>query len=467
MDSGYAAHMSEMTSESENRSADVKATAASESEEGVRLWNRGFIGLMVTQISGATNDNLLKAILLVVMVDSTRPEWFELMGPGSTGWISFAFSAPFVLLLGYAGQIADRYPKNRVVVATRIAEVPIAILAMVGFMLNSPWLVIAAFLLLSTESAFFSPSKYGVIREYVGRAELSRANGFINGTTNIAIIAGTAIGGYLLTVGMGGAGLVLVIMALIGLVSSWLMPYTPAINPTLRLSLNPFQSYIAGIRSMREVAHDHKGRSVLWTSVLAWAAFFMFAIVLLNIIPQYKEPMGLTEGQTSTLLAAVGIGIGVGCVGAAMLSGKKIKLMFVPLGGFVMGLAIIALALVTLSGWKLPLWFAWMSLILIGVAGGFFLVPLQAVQQALAKSTFRARVVGTANALSFVYIALGSAGQALLMQVPGITAFHMMLGCGIGMLLLVVWIMTWGRGMFSYPIDRQAEDEDVELEGAY
>ena len=93
------------------------------------LFNRGFIGLMVAQFFGAMNDNLLKVILAFAV---TRGIWngdLGIGGVGGEGIVSVCFTLPFLLLSGFAGQIADRYSKSRVTYWVKVAEIPIAIVA--------------------------------------------------------------------------------------------------------------------------------------------------------------------------------------------------------------------------------------------------------------------------------------------------------------------------------------------------
>lgn len=403
---------------------------------------------MITQVAGATNDNLLKAIMMVTF--ATGAQWGGVLGEkGGTAWVNLMLTLPFVLLLGYAGQLADRQSKSRVVVATRIAEVPIAFLAFFGFYFSSPWVVIVAFILLASESAFFSPSKYGVIYEYVGKPQLSRANGLISGSTNVAIIAGTGLGGYFFEWWPNWVGLVLVAMALVGLGSSLMMSYVPPVNPELKWTWNPFSGYIHGIRSMRATAKDSHGRSTLWAAVLIWAAFFMVAIVVLAIVPEYQAPLHLSTGETSLLLAALGVGLVIGCLGVALISGKRIHPWFVPIGALGMGAVMFALGTLPASEKTSPLWLLLVGLIIAGIFGGFFLVPLQAIQQALAVSGDRARVLGTANALSFLAMAIAS--YLYLMAVKNIPVHpsRFLLVCGVGMGLLALWTLTGGRSIFT------------------
>ena len=99
--------------------------------EPTRLWTRGYTGLMLSQAAGAINDNLLKVALIILVV--TPNLWADVLGPASTGWISLSLTLPFILFLGYAGQLADRYSKRRMVVVVRATELPIVLLIAAGF----------------------------------------------------------------------------------------------------------------------------------------------------------------------------------------------------------------------------------------------------------------------------------------------------------------------------------------------
>ena len=157
-----------------------------------RLVHRGFLSLLAAQFCGAVNDNVLKQIL-VFMVGSGL--WVGKLGQGGAGYVALCLTVPFILVSGFAGQVADRHSKQRVMFFVKVTEIPIAFLAGIGFYLQNLWLTLAAFLALATQSSFFGPAKNGVIPELVEEADLSRANGMINMLTNIAIILGTIIGG--------------------------------------------------------------------------------------------------------------------------------------------------------------------------------------------------------------------------------------------------------------------------------
>ena len=152
------------------------------------LVKRGFLSLVATQFFGAMNDNVLKGILMFMVIDGV---WSGKLGAGGQGIVSVCFTIPFILLSGYAGQLADRHSKRTVTRCVKIAEIPIAIVAGIGFYTGSLWITLLALIALTCQSSFFGPAKYGMIPEMVDDSDLSRANGTINMMTNVAVIAGT------------------------------------------------------------------------------------------------------------------------------------------------------------------------------------------------------------------------------------------------------------------------------------
>ena len=400
------------------------------------LWNRNFAGLMVTQFAGAANDNLLKAVLLIAFASTGT--WSKTLGDAGTGVVTLFLTVPFVLLLGYAGQLADRLPKNRIIIATRIAEVPIAALASLGFILDEPWLVIAAFILLASESAFFSPAKYGCIPEVVDRDRVNAANGFINMMTNIAILLGTWLGGRLLQSGTHFVAIVLPGVAILGLVSSLFIRGLKPIKPGLEWSWNPFGPYLHAIRYMRP--------GLVWDATLAWGWFYAAAIVVLAIIPEYGRYLQLGEDESaylSDLLGAVGLGVGIGCVSAGLLSGGRIRGWFCILGGF--GTAFLFMLLGVLKPSDLSFWQLIGVLFMIGVFGGFYLIPIQSIQQLCSAPGDRARVLGTANAMSFLLMTISSAIYSAVIHFLPVLPTRASLGCGLLMLAVTLWMLL-GHG---------------------
>ena len=290
--------------------------------EPSRLWTRGYTGLMLSQAAGAINDNLLKGALLILVVAPNA--WAGELGAAGTGWISFALTFPFILFLGYAGQLADRYSKRRMVVIVRVTELPIVLVIAAGFWWSSFWLTFAGFLLIATQSAFFNPPKWGMIREVSGTKRLSQANGLMVLVTNVAIIAALGIAGFLLDAGGWKIGVVMIVVAIIGFLSALLItPLQPA-DPGRAWEWNPLGRYWSDFRAMRG--------GPLYPAIWAWGFFYFIAIMIISIIPDLQKPLGVTTGAISLLLGAAALGIGIGCAIAGFCSGTRIRVGMVPWG---------------------------------------------------------------------------------------------------------------------------------------
>ena len=153
---------------------------------------RGLSALLVAQFMGAANDNILKTLLSFAVV---RGMWGGELGEGGQGLVALCLFVPFILFSGWAGPLADRLSKRTVAIWMKVVELPLALTAGVGFITNNLWLTITAMVLLATQSTFFSPAKYGMIPEIVREDRVSRANGILNMTTNIAVITGMLVAG--------------------------------------------------------------------------------------------------------------------------------------------------------------------------------------------------------------------------------------------------------------------------------
>ena len=395
--------------------------------EGAGIWTRGYTGLMISQFAGAVNDNLLKGALLVLVVAPNL--WADVLGPASTGWVSFALTFPFIIFLGYAGQLADRYSKRTMVVWVRASELPIVLLIAAGFWMESFAMTFAGFLLLATQSAFFNPAKYGMIREVTSTGLLSKANGLIVLCTMVAIIGGTAASGFLVDGGQGGViiGFTLLPVAVIGLLGAWLIPPLEPVDRSRRWEWNPLARYWSDLSAMRG--------GPLFPAVLAWSFFYFISIMIITVIPELQKPMGGTTGDTSILLGTATLGIGVGCAVAGMCSRGRIRVGMVPSGTAGLFISWLLLGL-------LPLDFTTTMILLLvgGISAGFFIVPLQAMQQRLAPPAQRARYIASANALCYVLMSLAALVYVGLIHL-GVMPQQIFLVCSGCTLLILVALL--------------------------
>ncbi len=371
------------------------------------LLKRGYLSLIFTQFFGAANDNILKMVLTFMVINGA---WKGQLGAGGQGIVGLCFTIPFIFLSGYAGQFADRNSKQFVSVLVKVVEIPIAAAALWGFWIGNLWISLGSLVALTCQSAFFGPAKYGMIPELVAKEDLSRANGAINMMTNIAVIAGTILGGIISDryaptpdkgTGMTASpllwlpGAAMLIVAVVGLGAVLFLPRLEPGDKTLKYDWNPVGTYIVSLKQM--------AATPLLMVALAWAYFYLLAGMALLIIPEYTQVLDISREKSSYILGFMAVAIGAGCAMAGLISGHRIKMNLVPIGAAGLSLFFILLGMI-------PPTFGNVCVFIIGAGffAGFYIVPLQALLQKLAPEDERGRFLGTANGLSFTFLALSS-----------------------------------------------------------
>jgi acyl-[acyl-carrier-protein]-phospholipid O-acyltransferase/long-chain-fatty-acid--[acyl-carrier-protein] ligase len=357
---------------------------------------RGFWSLFVTQFQGAFSDNAFKTLVIFIVVGDAAAHG----GRDLVLVIGALFAVPFVLFSMTGGYLADRYSKRSVTIGTKVFEIGVMTLALVGLASGSLTLKIVAVVLMSVQSALFGPSKYGLLPELLPEKLLSWGNGVLGLGTFLAIITGTIAGG-LMAEGLGGtqewSGVILVGLAVGGLLVSLGITRVAAANPQRNFRVNFLGDLWSQIRLIRT-------DRVLWLAVLGNTYFYFLASLLqFNILFYGIEVLHVSETKNSLLMATVAIGIGLGNLAAGYLSGNKIEYGLIPLGS--LGLTAFG-SLLFLDG--LTYGQVGLLLALMGFSAGFFIVPISALIQRLPPDDERGGVIAASNLLSFVGIFLSS-----------------------------------------------------------
>ena len=361
------------------------------------LKTRGFQPFLWTQFLGAFNDNLYKMIVSLAAVAIATES-----GTGSR-FLSLAqgiFILPFLLFSGYAGYFADTLSKRKVLVASKGFEVAAMSLAVAAFLYGRIEFMLAVLFLMALQSTFFSPAKYGILPEMVGDRDLSRGNALLQMTTFVAIILGTAVGGYFYAEfgeRLWLAGLILVGIAVAGFMASFGIAPVPAAAGPRNFQLNPWGEIILGLRHLW---NDHR----LWLTVSGIAYFwFVGATMQIAVLLFGKQMLGASDLQISILVVYFAVGIGIGSMAAGRLSGDKVELGLVPIGAVGMGVFSLLLAN---SAPSYPL--AATALGLLGFSSGFFVVPLNAFLQQRADAKERGRLLAAAGFLTNIGVMLAA-----------------------------------------------------------
>ena len=190
------------------------------------------------QFGGALNDNLFKLFITFALIAWAEPD----ARSGVVINVSLVFTLPFLLIVPIAGSFADHFSKRWMIVVLKAVEIAVMCFGVYGLSSGNSIMLYITMLLMSAQSAFFGPCKYGIIPELVGSERLSRANGMLQMFTYLAILAGTVMAPALSE--MFGdfywkAGLICILVAAAGFFSSLGIGPSPA-HPARRISLNGF-----------------------------------------------------------------------------------------------------------------------------------------------------------------------------------------------------------------------------------
>ena len=366
-------------------------------------WRRGFWCLMATQCQNAFSDNALKnlVILLVLSRDMSQSE-----RDNAVALAGALFALPFITFSMFGGWLADRFSKQRVMAGVKLTEIFIMLFAALALGLHSLPLQLGAVFLMGCHSAFFGPSKYGILPEILPLDKLSWGNGIVELLTFVGIILGTLSGGIL--AGRFAeqpwiSGLLLAVLALAGWAVSAFIPKVPPANPERTLQLNPAKDLLAQLRKM---APD----KLLWRANLGNTGFFFIAaLVQMNLVLFAHDVLHLSESKNALLNAALAIGIGIGSVTAGYGSRGKIEYRLISLGSLLMALSTVPMGLASIST---PVFTG--MLLLLGFGAGLFIVPVCAVLQNRPAPEDKGAVQGAASVLSFVGILASAGVQRLL-----------------------------------------------------
>lgn len=389
------------------------------------LTDRHFYPLFWTQFGGAFNDNFYKSALMMLFTYSGVSLW----GQGVdvlNNLVAACLIVPFLFFAPLVGQFADRLDKAMLARLIKLGEVAVMLLGGVAFYLQSPALLLLVVLGTGIQSACFSPVKYSLVPQLVQPAQLTAANGVLHSGTSLAVfcglIAGTVVmqfdsGG--LVVGVGG-----VLIALGGWYSSRFIEPAPAALNAPPLMRNPLRQFARSFVYARE-------SRVVFSSILAFSWYWFLGSVYLTQLPNFTRELLAGEGSVVTcLLVAFLLGVCSGALACHRLSRAKVDPAVVLLGGALIAVFSADLAFAGQqfaaqysAGGELfglaeqlqrPLFGRIvLDVLLLGVAGGLYSVPLQAMMQQQSLPEHRGQIIGVNNVMNALFM-MASAVSAIV-----------------------------------------------------
>ena len=337
---------------------------------------KGFYTIMAAQFFSSLADNALLVAAIALLAQADSPPWL-------TPYLKFFFVVSYVLLAPYVGVFADRLPKGTVMFIANTIKIAGCVLMLFGI---NPLL---SYALVGLGAATYSPAKYGILTEYLPHSKLVMANGWIEGLTIASIILGVLLGGQLVGPRISEQLLAIdmplfdthIDLAPEAAIASMILVYIVAAVfnlyiPRTEAPLQPFSGSTGSL--VRDFAScnarlwsDKLGQISLATTTLFWGAGGNLRYI---VLAWASVALGYSTTQASTLTGVVAIGTAVGAVLASLRMRLDHATNVIPLG-IAMGLLVMGMLFID------NLWVAVPFLIVLGAAGGFLVVPMNALLQ--------------------------------------------------------------------------------------
>uniref|UniRef100_E6QQP3 Major facilitator superfamily (MFS_1) transporter n=1 Tax=mine drainage metagenome TaxID=410659 RepID=E6QQP3_9ZZZZ len=333
----------------------------------------GFYIILVAQFLSALADNTLLFSAIALLKEIHAASWY-------TPVLQEFFVFSYIVLAPFVGAFSDALAKGRVMFISNNIKLWGCGMMLTGF---SPLL---AYAIVGIGAAAYSPAKYGILTEYLPAEKLVAANAWMEGTTVLAIVLGALFGGILLNPHFSAmfaqhlpwpiqgdvAKFSILVVGLLYVLAATLNLFIPVTAPDHDTpSKNPIDLIQDFWHSFKQLWLDPLGQVSLAVTTLFWGAG---ATLRLVILAWAVTVMHFSMEQATQLTALVAVGIAIG----AVIAGEFIKLnnaIRVVSTGIMMGVVVMAMSWVTN-----PV-LAAILLTLIGILGGFFVVPMNALLQ--------------------------------------------------------------------------------------
>ncbi|MEH6471087.1 MAG: MFS transporter [Halopseudomonas sp.] len=386
------------------------------------LLSRRFGPFFVTQFLGAFNDNLFKNTLILIFVfeaaSSTSGRIDQL-----TNLAAGLFILPYLLFSALAGQLADRFEKSHLISLLKLFELILMLLAGYALVQQHISALLLLLFMMATQSALFSPIKFSIIPQHLPSNSWMQANGLVETGTFCAILSGTLVAGVLYPLQYGTEILVtmLCLQAVLGWISSLFIPKTPA-NSDLHIDLNLWR------QSVTLLSNVWRNRQLkLLMLLISW--FWFIGAAYLTQVPHYAEAnLGGGNYTVSWLLFFFTLGIGIGSLLCNRLKRDPMgrDMIFIGLVGLLIagvdlywatpatafptdtGLSLF----ISTSGLRVTL-----DILLIGLFGGLYIVPLFTLFQSHSNDNNRAQNFAANNILNALMMILSALCGGVLLGV--------------------------------------------------
>jgi MFS family permease len=375
------------------RSFHLKKTFTALKHRNYKLW---FWGQM-TSMLGTWMQMTAQGFLIYDLTHS----------PVYLGYVGFAYGMPSWLFMMYGGVIADRLPKDKILLVTQtvmmILAVILAALTFIGHI--EPWHILLLTFLLGSANAFDAPARVSLVNELVPKADLTNAIALNSTIFNVGTALGPAVAG--ITYALFGPAWCFIINALsfIGIIAAIRMMKLKQ-TKIVKSDKSVLEDIKEGLRYVRR-------NPTVRTLIIMVASISIFGLSFATIIPAWA--VKILDGDSATngfLQSARGVGALMSALAIASLGRFNYKGKLLTIGSIAFPVFTIIFSFVK---W-IPL-----SLFMLMIAGSALILAMNianSLVQTLVPDNLRGRVMGLYTFTFFGFLPVG----ALIM---GVLAEHL------------------------------------------
>ena len=386
------------------------------------LRQRRFLPLFATQLLNAFNDNLFKNAMVLFVVYSVYNS--EAAEAKFSAVASALFILPFFILSALSGQLADMRDKAQIIRWIKAAEIGIMFVGAAGLVMAWQGLLIEAVAIplmllalfaMGVHSTFFGPIKYAILPQHLEKDEVLAGTGLVEAGTYIAILLGTTLAGY---ISVEWAAVGVVVTAFIGYLTSCQVPPAPPYEHGQPLDWHLLRASVTLVRRtmhLNEVFYAILAISFFWT---------IGAVLFIQFPPLAKNVLFASKEVASLFLVIFSVGVAIGSVAINALLKGDVSARFAPVSVLCMGL-FVAVFWFVCHEWSADVGSAELmnvgaflsqplapvvliTLLLIAIAGGMFVVPLYAFLTTKCDPSVAARMVAANNIVNSGAMVIGS-----------------------------------------------------------
>jgi Major Facilitator Superfamily len=296
----------------------------------------------------------------------------------------------------------------------------------------------------------FGPVKYSYLPQHLKEHELIGGNGMVEMGSFVAILLGQVLGAWLATQTQHEllTSIAILLIAVIGYWTSRGVPHTPAADTSLKINWNPITETIYNVKLIWS-------QQQIWLAIIAISWFWFYGATLLAQFPNLaKQVLHGDESVFILLLTVFSLGIGLGSLSCEKLSKGRVELGLVVFGAI--GLTLFCADLYasstsihkassdviqnyqsfisTFKNWRLLA-----DIALIGLFGGFYIVPLYVLIQTRSQSGYQSRMIAANNIVNALFMVV-SAGFSVLVFKQGYSIPQLFLATALLNVLVTVYL---------------------------